>query len=286
MIRRFLDVYGGLFRLFLWGRGHALTERQRFLLETTLPWTVRFFSPALMKPLDIMVADHLLTTHDWDGPILDAGCGAARFANSLFSRQIGSLPIDGLDLELELESNIESGKRDILRSFHKCSFSETGLPGDSYGLIFSNNAVQASPDMDGALTEFHRLLKVGGVLVFNVTTPAHEARLKPEWGRLPRYYGTEDIRAIVEAHSFQVIEIVPYNSGFFTDIDFARFVPAYKELWPYEVDPKAQRYGAIYTMLHGAVLPVLRLLGGAYARAFTERGGVGATKLYVLAVKR
>ncbi len=286
IIMRFLGLFLGCLRLTVWGRGKSLNARQKQLVDEVQLWTSRFFAPALMKPLDALVADQLLSNHNWNGPVLDAGCGACRFGYSIFKPWLDKVTIDGLDLEIEMESNIDSGHRDMLRNFYKMSFEDTGLRDNTYGLIFSNNALQAAPVLEDAIKEFHRIMVKDGLLIFNVTTPAYQRRLRPDWEMLPRYFTVNEIKDTVVSCGFEALEITPYNSGFFAKMDFRYFMPAYKDLWAYEVNSSIQPHGALYQLLFGWFRKFLSCFSTAYVRALREQGAGDSGKLYVVARKR
>lgn len=286
LIVHFVRIYIGIIKLFLWGHGYKLTPEQEVQSRYVVDWTSRFFATVLEKPLDALVAQQLLKKYPPVGRTLDVGCGAGRMGLALFEKYRPMIRLDGLDDETELESNIRQGnQRIIYELFIKASFDKTGLADNSYNYIFSNNAIQVSADMKQTLKELRRVLKPGGVLIFNVSTPAYYDGIGKREGWLPQFYEVKAMREIISSLGLELVELITYNGGKYSRVMFTDFFSAYQSLWNYAKDPNGQTCGGLYQILYALYEKMCGLLMNAYARASSDLDVDDGVKLYVVAVK-
>jgi malonyl-CoA O-methyltransferase len=113
--------------------------------------------------------------------ILDLGCGTGAITTLLF-KKYRRAHIIGFDLASALV--VAARKRaPWLRSLHGVVGEPESLPlaSASCDLIFSNLLLQWSADLAPVFTEFRRVLKPGGVLLFSTLGPDTLSELRQSW---------------------------------------------------------------------------------------------------------
>jgi SAM-dependent methyltransferase len=127
-----------------------------------------FLSESLAKQIDqcdgYELAPLFLRVFNDKQPVLEAGCGTGRWCGWLLKHGIQS---DGLDWSKEL---CDRASREIPQSkFIPCDMQNTPLPDGAYGGILALGSVEhTATGPQGALAEFHRLLRPDGVAVITV----------------------------------------------------------------------------------------------------------------------
>jgi SAM-dependent methyltransferase len=97
-----------------------------------------------------------------DPPVLDLGCGDGHFASMAFSTPL----LAGFDLD---ESSVrEAATRRIYRHVLVASAPAMPFADASFATVVSNCVVEHIPDLEGTLTEVHRVLRPGGRFLFGV----------------------------------------------------------------------------------------------------------------------
>jgi len=118
---------------------------------------------------------------------VELGCGGGQ--GSVGTAELGADPVVGVDfsgeqLQYARELRDEYG---VDAQFVKGDVTDLPLPDDRFDVASSEAAFQMVPAIDRAFAEAHRVLREGGVFVFSVMHPLHEA-LDEESGRLERSY--------------------------------------------------------------------------------------------------
>ncbi|MDS4020129.1 MAG: malonyl-ACP O-methyltransferase BioC, partial [Candidatus Competibacter sp.] len=119
--------------------------------------------------------------------IADIGCGTGLITAALM-RKYRKARVIGLDLAPALV--VRARKRaPWLRALHGLCAEPEALPlaSASCDLLFSNLALQWAPDLDRVLTEFRRVLKPGGALLFSTLGPDTLVELRRSWAAADGY---------------------------------------------------------------------------------------------------
>lgn len=107
----------------------------------------------------------LLSRYQFEGPVLDIGCGDGIFADILFNKVIDV----GIDPnKKELQRAQKTGK---YAELIECFGDKIPKPDGSFKTIFSNSVMEHIPDIKPVLKEAHRLLAQDGRLY--LTLPTH-----------------------------------------------------------------------------------------------------------------
>jgi ubiquinone/menaquinone biosynthesis C-methylase UbiE len=103
--------------------------------------------------------------------IVDVGCGWGRSFKLLHDR-FGPTRLIGVDIDPEMlsASGKEVSQYDFPVEFRLESSSRLSLPNESVDMVFSQQTFHHLVDQVGAIREFHRVLKPGGVLLFAEST--------------------------------------------------------------------------------------------------------------------
>jgi ubiquinone/menaquinone biosynthesis C-methylase UbiE len=111
------------------------------------------------------------------GTVVDFGCGRGGpglwLARALSARLIG-IDISPVAIQLA-RSRAPRFLADDRASFHVAEFSSTGLETATADAVVSVDALPFAPDLDEALREIHRILRVGGRLVFTAAQSREQA---------------------------------------------------------------------------------------------------------------
>ena len=124
------------------------------------------------------------------GKLLDAGCGAAHAIEPLRVRY-PDMDYTGQDISPALLAvarqryQAKPGLWQRLRNkpmrpvdFIEADLADTGLPGESLDLVWSNMALHWHPDPHDVLTEWQRILKPGALVMFSCLGPGTQAELR------------------------------------------------------------------------------------------------------------
>lgn len=163
------------------------------------------------------VCQALLNQMPKNGRILDAGCGDFTYTNFVdhFNKNIVSLEINNLNISSSKEKSF------ILGTIEKLPFKD-----NSFDFIFCLSVLEFLIDHSRALSEFNRILKSGGELLFTVPTKMsifkilREIDLKSGLYKHPHYnvphyhyYTINDIKNLA-SDKFKIITISGYQYNF------------------------------------------------------------------------
>lgn len=171
----------------------------------------------------------LYIDREFDGPILDVGCGDGCFIEVLFGR---SVRIDhGLDPDpQELE---RARRRGVYVDLLRAPADHIPLPDDSIGTVMSNSTLEHIPDLDPVLHEIFRVLRPSGRLYITVPTDKFDhypfvyrlfsglhlrglaerfRRSYNAFWKHHHYYRPDEWRLRLERSGFEVEEVVEYAS--------------------------------------------------------------------------
>ena len=135
--------------------------------------------------------------------ILDAGCGDGDGARRLAERYPGARVL-GLDFALPMLQAARSRDPWLRRLLQRvrvdylcADFAAVPLPAASVDLAWSNLALHAAGDPQPALKELHRLLKVGGLLMFSCYGPDTLKELK---GAFAAHAADARVHSFIDMH--------------------------------------------------------------------------------------
>ncbi len=117
--------------------------------------------------------------------IIDVGAGTGHLSHALAKRYKGCEVIS-LDLAPAMLKQARQRQGLVDRWFGKQRFlcgdaEHLPLADNSIDMVFSNFAIQWCPDLDQAFTEFQRVLKPGGLLLFTTFGPDTLKELRQAW---------------------------------------------------------------------------------------------------------
>jgi SAM-dependent methyltransferase len=98
--------------------------------------------------------------------VLELGCGAARFSIALAARGARSVGVDYSERQLE-HARALGAEFPLVHT----PAENVPLPGASFDVVFSDHGALSWGDPSRVVPEAARLLRLGGLLVFNVTSP-------------------------------------------------------------------------------------------------------------------
>jgi malonyl-CoA O-methyltransferase len=130
--------------------------------------------------------------------ILDVGCGVGQITAALMKKYRKARVI-GLELAPAMVA-LARQRAPWLRTLHGAVAEPDGLPlaSASCDLIFSNLALQWYPDLDRVLSEFRRVLKPGGALLFSTLGPDTLLELRRGWAAAGD--GHNHVNAFLDMH--------------------------------------------------------------------------------------
>ena len=103
--------------------------------------------------------------------IVDVGCGWGR-SFELLQQRVAPRSLIGIDVSTEMlkAAAAEAGKHGIAVDLRQANSASLPLPSQSVDMVFCHQTFHHLVDQDGALSEFHRVLKPGGLLLFAEST--------------------------------------------------------------------------------------------------------------------
>ncbi len=103
--------------------------------------------------------------------IVDVGCGWGR-SFVLLKERFAPRTLIGIDVSTEMlkSAQTEAGKHGIDVDLRQANSAKLPLPSESVDMVFCHQTFHHLVDQDSALSEFHRVLKPGGVLLFAEST--------------------------------------------------------------------------------------------------------------------
>jgi ubiquinone/menaquinone biosynthesis C-methylase UbiE len=140
---------------------------QWFLATDT--WAVHVLTRAI-DDLDRLIADRRASY-----PVaVDVGCGFGR-SFKLLQERFGAERLIGVDIETEaLARSAKQAERDGLTvELVHASSSDLPLATDSADIVFCHQTLHHLVEQESALSEFHRILKPGGLLLLAESTRAY-----------------------------------------------------------------------------------------------------------------
>jgi SAM-dependent methyltransferase len=105
-----------------------------------------------------------------DKKLLDAGCGEG-YLTRYYAKK-GAI-VTGIDLShrlIEASEQLTDDDSIDYRVDNVCYIES--IPNDEFDIVLSNLVLLNIPCLDDAFNEFHRVLRVGGILVFSIVHPA------------------------------------------------------------------------------------------------------------------
>lgn len=170
----------------------SATARNCLLPETeAIAWRRRVagaFSRASTRYPDLARAQQQMGEALWPllperaDKVLDLGCGPGHWSRRLAARFGRDCRVLGLDLApgmLEVASREGTANIDWLCADAAC----LPLAAHQVDLVFSNLAIQWCPDLDGVMSELHRVLRPGGRAVINTLGPGTLREVGQAWSR-------------------------------------------------------------------------------------------------------
>jgi ubiquinone/menaquinone biosynthesis C-methylase UbiE len=172
------------------------------------------FSCECRRVVDGVFKDYVLSAVDKKKQILDAGCGTGRFAVFFAEKGKKVTAMDISDSMLEkTKEKAKIKKVDGNMFFIKGDIENIPLPDDSLEAISTIHVLVHYPDINKAVTEFKRVLKPGGIIVFEVANSfvsrwyndARKFFLKQKFFSYADYYHSfKTVRSILEENGFSV----------------------------------------------------------------------------------
>lgn len=149
------------------------------------------------------IADRMLERLDYvrlqPARILDIGCGTGRASEALL-RRYPKAEVVALDFALPMLERTRRRGRWLRRPRCLCGdMDQLPLMGQSFDLVFSNAAIQWSADPAGALSEMHRVLRPGGLLMFSSFGPDTLHELRAAWAEVD---GTPHVHRFIDMHDY------------------------------------------------------------------------------------
>ena len=160
--------------------------------------------------------------------VLDVGSGPGFLSNTISDcvGQTGS--VCGIDISKPLLDIARSQIGDRVNvEFHLGNATKLPFPSDEFNVVLSTQVLEYVPDVDSALTEFHRVLKTGGTIalldtdwdsiVWHSPDRTRMKRILNAWEQhavdpfLPRTLSIKLIHAGFEIHSQKIISIFNFE---------------------------------------------------------------------------
>ncbi len=132
-------------------------------------WTVHVLERAL-KDLESLIADR----KPCYPVVVDVGCGYGR-SLKLLSDRFAPRRLIGIDIDpgMLAAAAVEAARHSIAVDLKQATSSQLPLPSESVDMVFCHQTFHHLIDQEGAIRDFHRVLKPGGLLLFAESTKAY-----------------------------------------------------------------------------------------------------------------
>lgn len=132
--------------------------------------------------------------------VLDIGCGEGYMARELVSR--GARQVNGIDTSREMVKAADDAAINGT-SFSEASADKLPFPAESVDLVLANHVLNDLPDLNGAASEFARVLRPGGRFITLMLHPCfyeHDAERTPGSRMLSadEYFARRDVTMAFE----------------------------------------------------------------------------------------
>jgi len=111
--------------------------------------------------------------------VLDLGCGFGWFCR--WARQQGAARVLGIDVSEKMLARAAADTADPAISYTRADMEHLELAADSFDVVYSSLALHYVKNLSGLVSQAHRSLLPGGVLVFSVEHPIYTAPSQPDW---------------------------------------------------------------------------------------------------------
>lgn len=111
--------------------------------------------------------------------VLDLGCGFGWFCR--WARQQGAAHVLGIDVSEKMLARARGEADDPAITYRKADMEKLDLPPEVFRLVYSSLALHYVENLSGLMSQAHRSLISGGVLVFSVEHPIYTAPSQPNW---------------------------------------------------------------------------------------------------------
>lgn len=116
----------------------------------------------LWRAVEAKHISKVLSTIDFEKPILDLGSGDGKVSTTIFDQKI-DVGIDISSAEIEGAKQTKLYNSTIVGDGRSLPFAD-----ESFGLVFSNCVIEHIPNVENVLRETSRVLKKGGYFIFTV----------------------------------------------------------------------------------------------------------------------
>jgi SAM-dependent methyltransferase len=111
--------------------------------------------------------------------VLDLGCGFGWFCR--WARQQGAAGVLGIDVSEKMLARSRAETDDPAITYTRADMEQLELPSGSFDLVYSSLALHYVENLSGLMSQVHRSLVSGGLLVFSVEHPIFTAPADPKW---------------------------------------------------------------------------------------------------------
>jgi SAM-dependent methyltransferase len=111
--------------------------------------------------------------------VLDLGCGFGWFCR--WARQQGAAYVLGIDVSEKMLARATADTADPGIGYTRADMEHLELAADSFDVVYSSLAFHYVENLSGLMSQAHRSLLPGGVLVFSVEHPIYTAPSQPNW---------------------------------------------------------------------------------------------------------
>jgi malonyl-CoA O-methyltransferase len=220
---------------------HYLIDKAR--VRASFSRAARSYDAAAV--LQAQVRDEMLSRLDVvkikPAAILDAGCGTGRGSVALQKRFLGAQVVS-LDMALGMLQQAKLQRSLLHKIFSKqqvlcADIEQLPLASESMGMVWSNLALQWCNDLDGALSEFHRVLQPESLLVFSTFGPDTLKELRAASSEIYGSNGHTHVSRFIDMHDIGDALI---RAGFSTPVlDVERYTLTYDNVKDVMTDLKS-----------------------------------------------